>query len=129
LKSLFQFVVISLLYFARANISKFARRRSRLTIFGKSIIYEPKLLILRGALMKLAILAGLFTLSAITANAAETRITGAVAQELYAKLNITEVAVKDEHGGTTIGTAKYGKLIGCQMDLSESIFECWISAK
>ena len=56
----------------------------------------------------------------------ETRFSGAAAVELYASLNIPEVQVSDEHGGTTNATAKFGKLIGCQKDLYNQNTECWI---
>lgn len=76
--------------------------------------------------MKLFALATLALLSASHAQAAETRITGAAAQELYQSLNLPETAVRDEHGGADYAVAKYGRHFGCSKDLSSGQVECWI---
>lgn len=54
-------------------------------------------------------------------------ITGDAAAELYRKLNIQEVEVRDEHGGPAFGAAKYGDKIGCQRDLEGTHYECWFA--
>ena len=76
--------------------------------------------------MKSILFAAFVFLSANSAQA-ETRIVGAVAQELYSSLNITETPVADEHGGSVQAFAKYGKTFGCQRDLTSSKFECWLN--
>lgn len=59
-------------------------------------------------------------------NSNEIRIRGAAAEELFESLKIEEVFVQDEHGGPEFAVAKYGKKIGCQRDLRDGSFECWI---
>ena len=79
--------------------------------------------------MKKLVFLSLATLAlSISANAAEIRVHGAAAEELYKKLNIVETAVVDEHGGPVLGLAKYGKFVGCQKS-NDGLFECWIMEK
>lgn len=54
-------------------------------------------------------------------------ITGEAAAELYRKLNIQEVEVRDEHGGPAFGAAKYGGKIGCEKNLDDTRYECWFA--
>ena len=61
----------------------------------------------------------------VSAKAAEIRVTGAAAEEIYNKLNIVETLVVDEHGGSATAVAKYGKFVGCQKS-NDGLFECWI---
>jgi hypothetical protein len=76
--------------------------------------------------MKLFSLLALALLASVSAQAAELRVTGAAAEELYQSLNLPEVGVRDEHGGAEFAVAKYGNLVGCQKDLDDSGTECWI---
>lgn len=76
--------------------------------------------------MKLFAFTALALLSASLAQAAEIRLTGAAAEELYQSLNLPETGVRDEHGGADYAVAKYGRHLGCSKDLSSGQVECWI---
>ncbi|MGE3260966.1 MAG: hypothetical protein AB7K68_04225 [Bacteriovoracia bacterium] len=76
--------------------------------------------------MKSLILGIALLTAASMAQAAEFRITGSAAAEMFEKLNIAEIGVRDEHGGPDFAVAKYGKNIGCQKSFSSGAVECWI---
>ena len=71
--------------------------------------------------MKTTLFLALFLLNSL-ALAGEMRLTGPAAEELYKKLDIQEVEVRDEHGGPVTGYAKYGNFIACEK--LEDRYEC-----